>query len=584
MTHALTSIILLAAMPASDGPIRWQGWSDDLFAQAKRENRLVLLDLEAVWCHWCHVMDETTYKDPQVAAIIAKGYIAVKVDQDSRPDLANRYEDYGWPATILFSTEGKELAKLSGYLPPGRMRALLQEFLDDPRPGPSVVERPAIRYSNSSALAKPLVDELTKIHVANYDFQHGSWGTVHKFLQSDPTEYVMERAAEGDEQSRRMARQTLDAALVLIDPVWGGANQYSHGGVWENPHFEKIMWIQAVNLRIYSLAYAQFRDPRYLKAAQNVHRYLRDFLTSPQGAFYTSQDADVKRGEHSEEYFKLDDDARRKLGMPRIDKHSYSRENGWAIEAVAVFASVTGDRQALEHAVGAAEWVVANRALAGGGFRHDEKDRGGPYLADTLAMGRAFLQLYATTADRVWLARAEAAAQFVAGNFGSRAPGVVTAKAPAAGLAPAPQRDENIQWARFANLLSHYTGKAEYKKLARNAMQYLATREIATRRPTAGILLSDRELNSDPAHITIVGAKSDAAAQRLYAAARRHPGGYLRIEWLDPAEGPLPNPDVQYPPLARAAAFACAAGRCSRPVFEPEKIGEVVARFRSGGG
>ena len=75
--------------------IAWIGWTDDVFARAQREHKLVLLDLEAVWCHWCHVMDEVTYRDPAVVALVREHYLAVKVDQDSRPDLSNRYEDYG---------------------------------------------------------------------------------------------------------------------------------------------------------------------------------------------------------------------------------------------------------------------------------------------------------------------------------------------------------------------------------------------------------------------------------------------------------------------------------------------------------
>jgi thiol:disulfide interchange protein len=91
-----------AGAPAATAPaIRWEAYSDSAFARAKAEKKLVVLDLEAVWCHWCHVQDEVTYADPKVARLINAHYVAVKVDQDSRPDLAGRYEDYGWPATII---------------------------------------------------------------------------------------------------------------------------------------------------------------------------------------------------------------------------------------------------------------------------------------------------------------------------------------------------------------------------------------------------------------------------------------------------------------------------------------------------
>src|SRR5690349_2191070 len=98
--------------------VEWQKWSDKIFEQAKAEKKLVLLDLGASWCHWCHVMDELTYSDADVVKILKNGYIAVHVDQDSRPDISSRYEDYGWPATIVFKWDGSELAKRSGYIPP----------------------------------------------------------------------------------------------------------------------------------------------------------------------------------------------------------------------------------------------------------------------------------------------------------------------------------------------------------------------------------------------------------------------------------------------------------------------------------
>lgn len=555
MKRFLALLLLAGVLSAAETPIHWTGWTGDTFTRAKAERRLVLLDLEAIWCHWCHVMDETTYRDPAVAGLLAKGYIAVKVDQDSRPDLSNRYEDYGWPATILFDSNGRELAKLSGYIPPERMRSLLQAFLDDPTPGPSATAPPApIAPATSSALPMALRQQLERDHAATYDAKYGSWGRVHKFLQSDPVEYSFTN-------NPSMARQTLDAQLALLDPVWGGVYQYSDSGVWTNPHFEKIMPVQAANLRIYSLAYARWKEPRYLDAAQRIRGYLRDFLTSPEGAFYTSQDADLVQGEHSAEYFRLPDAARRAKGIPRVDKNVYARENGWAIESFAVFSRVAGDEPARAAAVRAAEWILANRSIEGGGFRHAGADAAGPYLGDTLAMGRAFLELYALTADRAWLSRSEAAARFVDTHFR-------TAR---------PQRDENIQLVRWANRLFHYTGNQGDRDLAEWAMGYLAAPQAARLQPFAGPLLANQELGADPPHLTIVAPKDDATGQTLYREARRHPSGYLRIEWWDEGEGPLPNPDVQYPKLKRPAAFFCANGQCSPPIYDPAKLAARMA-------
>src|SRR5262249_12870566 len=259
----------------------WISWSDEVFAQAKSQQRFVLLDLEAVWCHWCHVMDVTTYRDPKVLALLNQKYLTVRVDQDSRPDLSNRYEDYGWPATVVFDAAGHEIVKRQGYLAPDEMVSMLQAIIDDPTPGPSVTAEKEIKFPSNPLLPASLRAVLEKDYVAGYDAKQGSWGFDQKFLDWDSVEYAMDLAAKDDARAERMARQTLDAQLQLIDPVWGGVYQYSTDGVWTKPHFEKIMAMQAENLRIYALAYSQWHDPKYLQAAQAIQRFLATFLTSP---------------------------------------------------------------------------------------------------------------------------------------------------------------------------------------------------------------------------------------------------------------------------------------------------------------
>ena len=120
------------ARAAEPAKIDWQPWSDSIFEKARKDHRFVLLDLGAVWCHWCHVMEDITYRDPKVIGLIRRRYIAVRVDQDSRPDLSNRYEDYGWPATVVFNFDGSEIVKRQGYIPPKPMAAMLQAIIDDP--------------------------------------------------------------------------------------------------------------------------------------------------------------------------------------------------------------------------------------------------------------------------------------------------------------------------------------------------------------------------------------------------------------------------------------------------------------------
>ncbi len=579
MKRFTLALLLLLAAPlrAAKPAIEWNAWSDEVFARARRENRFVILDLEAVWCHWCHVMDEKTYSDPKVIELMNARYIAVRVDQDSRPDLSNRYEDYGWPATIVFAADRSEIVKRSGYIEPEAMASMLQAIIDDPSPGPSVVKEEAPVFGGDAVLSAELRGQLEKTYAERYDAEHGGWGFVHKYLDAPSVEYALARAQRGDAAAAKMARQTIDGERNLLDTAWGGVYQYSTGGVWSEPHFEKIMSMQAGNLRVASLAYALWHEQRDLEMAEAIRRYLIRFLRSPAGAFYVSQNADLVDGEHAAEYFALDDAQRRAKGIPRIDQHLYARENGWAIEALATLAMYGGDRQALDEARAAAKWVVEHLRRSDGGYRHgieDGANAGGPYLGDSLAMGRAFLALYAATGERAWLGRAEECATFVEKTFRNE-PGYRTAPKESW------ERDENCELARFANLLFHYDGNPAHEAMAKNAMRYLASAQVAAPPPVGNVLQTDDELRRPPLHITVVGKKSDAGARALFLAAGALPGGYKQLEWLDTAEGPLPGSGVEYPSLKNAAVFVCTANRCSRPAFTPAELRSLITHLES---
>ena len=486
---------------AAPSGVAWRPWSDDLFVTAKKEKKLVVLDLVAVWCHWCHVMDEKTYGSPDVARLLGEKYIAVRVDQDARPDISARYEDWGWPATIIFAPDGRELVKRSGYIPPDGMLSLLRAVVDDPTPGPSVRPEPKLAAPAAGALSPALRAKLEAAYLETYDAEHGSWGFVQKFLEPASVELALIRAKAGDERAGEMARQTLAAQRNLIDPVWGGVYQYSTGGDWKEPHFEKLALFQASNLRVYALAYGQWRDAGHLKAARDIRRYVDAFLKSPEGAFYVSQDADAVPGEHGGEYFALDDAARRAPGVPRVDTHLYARENGRMIDALVALWTATKEPDVLEEALTAARWVVANRSVEGGGFRHGAVDAGGPYLVDTASMGTAFVSLWEATSDREWLDRASAAADFIAKHFAlPKGAGVgyssLATTSKVTNVPRRPNRDENLLVVRFASALARATGKSAHREMASEAMRFLASPPVATERPVGPILLADLEFSA----------------------------------------------------------------------------------------
>jgi uncharacterized protein len=581
----LAASSVAAASRVAD-PVTWRAWSPQLFAQASAEKRFVLLDLGAVWCHWCHVMDHETYANPDVARLIGEHYVAARVDQDASPELAARYGDWGWPATIILAADGSELVKRRGYIAPQQMASLLQALVDDPTPGPSVLpEAPnggdggPLKPATRAALATT-VDEA-------WDDENAGWGDGQKFLNAPTVEWMLARAAADDGIAATRARRTLNANLALIDPVAGGVFQYSATPDWHSPHYEKIMSYQADDLRLYALAYARFGDPAYLQAARDIQRYLRATLRAPDGSFYTSQDADLSAAVTGHDYYGLDAEGRKRLGSPGLDRHRYARENAWAIAALCALYDVTGDASALADARSAASWVLRERSLPGGGFRHDARgthNAGGPYLADNLAMAQALLALYRSTGETTWLTRSIAALHFVD----------KTLRDPAAGYDDAPRHaraigvfakttrdvDQNIALARSANLAAYYSNDGGLHAIAQHAARYFAAPAVAASGLfLPGLLLADDELAHEPVHITVVGATGDPRSVALRRAALIYPSVYARVESWDRARGRLPHADVDYPKLDRPAAFACSAGACSLPIFKPSELAPAVDRL-----
>lgn len=562
----------LVGSPQDSGGVAWEEWSDQIFERSQRDHKLVLLHLGADWCHWCHVMEKTTYQDPDVVKLLRSHFISVHVEQDARPDLSNRYEDYGWPATIMFDEKGKEIVKRRGYLPPGPFLKLLEAVIADPTPGPSAQPRPEPVFGTSASLSAELRTQLAERWEAGYDADLGGWGKIQKYLDSDSIELAIRKGKTS------WVAQTLAAHLQLIDPVWGGAYQYSHGGVWDHPHYEKIIPFQADAIHAHVLCYLKTGSTESLNAARAVRAYLERFLRNPDGAYYASQDADLVKGEHAAEYYSLDDAGRRRLGIPRIDTHLYSRENGLVIRALAELAS-TGDGDALASALRAAEWVLAHRSLPGGGFRHDEKDTAGPYLADTLAMGRAFLGLYTATADRSWLDRSVAAARFIDRTFAAtEGPGYLTAR-PSGPLPVVRQTDENTSVVRWTALLRAASKDESFRAMAERGMRFLASPEVALARGTmtAGILLAESDGSSDPLKITVVGKRGDPGAQALLSEARRAPDPYLLVELQDEEESKKPG---GYPQKDRPTAYVCTSEACKGPLVAAGELRAAVAKLQ----
>lgn len=560
--------------------VNWRHeWNKSIFEDAKTQNKPILLSLEAVWCHWCHVMKAETYADDEVAQILNDKYIAISIDQDSNAYLSSRYKKYGWPATIIFNSKGEEVLKQAGYIEKDQMLDLLNKILLDPRPQADYSR--SITYSQQSSLAPALKEELITNFFKSLDLKLGGLKSNKKYLERDTVEYaiISSKLASTEAANKKICadfvKLTLKKVLALLDPAWGGFYQYSTFKSWNHPHYEKLTERQAEYIRVYALAYRCWQDKLYRDAITKTINYIDKFLTDPNGGFYSSQDADLVQGKKGTDYFQLADAARRRLGIPRVDKNIYASKNGIVINALAQAYASLGDTKILVRAIKAAKFICSKLQNSDHSFRHSNKDSSS-YLADNLYMAEALLSLYTVTAERGWLTKSDQVAEFITQHYKSSNPGYLSFAADAAqdaGLEPIPELDENIRLARLLNLLHHYTGKAIYKDEAREIMKYLASEDVALASSTEpGILIVDKELNEDPVHFTIVGSKSDAKAKALHREALKYPSSYLRVEWYDKQEGKLMNHDVEYPELSRAAAFSCKDHSCSLPIYEVKEV------------
>jgi uncharacterized protein YyaL (SSP411 family) len=237
-------LVLLAGTARAETTLPWQKWSPALFDRAAQENKHILLHMAAVWCHWCHVMEGTTYRDPAIQKAILDKFIPVRVDQDADPELSYRYENWGWPATIMLDKDGNEIFKRRGYIPPELFAKLLAAVIEDPSALPSYTMGSV--DPNAVGLSAERRTKTETLLLKTYDRQHGGFGEAQRFVHGDTLEWALERSRNlqrnaDPEVWRDVASRTLGGARRIIDPVWGGMFQYSDKVDWSGPHYEKLL-------------------------------------------------------------------------------------------------------------------------------------------------------------------------------------------------------------------------------------------------------------------------------------------------------------------------------------------------------
>ncbi|HEY3815530.1 MAG TPA: DUF255 domain-containing protein [Polyangiaceae bacterium] len=415
---------------APRAPLAWAELDAATFARAVAEKRFVVIDGAAEWCHWCHVMEATTYHDPEVRRLLDASFIAVKVDVDSRPDFEERYGDWGWPATVLMTSDGQEIGKYRGYLAPERFVEILKAVLAT-RGAPAAGAETAASGEPKAPLGEAEIASVaawTQKELDEYwDPGAGGWGRPQKVPLAWDNAWELTLAKAGDATARQRALVALDRQRAIVDPVWGGLCQYSTDGDWQHPHYEKLMTYQAGAIDNYAAAYALTRDAAWLRTAQAVRGFVDHFMTGPEGGFYTTMDADLHAHETDKpfvlgkDYYARGDAERRALGIPRVDTHEYGRENGLAIAAYVTLFEASGDATALASAERAAARVLATHSTEQGGILHGPRGEGETgkvlYLADNAAFGFALARLHEATHKPEYLEAARKIAAIVTGEL-----------------------------------------------------------------------------------------------------------------------------------------------------------------------
>ncbi len=324
---------------ASSSAIRWQAWSPQTLALARTLNRPILIDIGAVWCHWCHVMDETTYADRQVAAALNSNFVPVKVDSDERPDIDEYYQNAaaqltgagGWPLTCFTMPDGA-LFFAAGYLPPrpgsgpngsggedssmGQLlKRISQVYATDrvglEREAEATAEKLKSMPSSGAATAHGGLDglraQILAGMAASYDREWGGFtsGPGPRFCDFTAIELALAHGFYGHPEFTAMALDTLKkiAAGGVLDQLGGGFHRYSTDARWRVPHFEKLGYDNAMALQAYSDAYEASGDPEFARVAKSIAGYVnRELLDPKTHAFYSHQDADSFKGDDGSYY------------------------------------------------------------------------------------------------------------------------------------------------------------------------------------------------------------------------------------------------------------------------------------------
>ncbi len=332
---------------AAHQPVHWHPWRDDAFTLAREQNKPILLDIGAVWCHWCHVMDGESYEDPQVADLLNRDFVCIKVDRDERPDVDARYQravaaltgQGGWPLTAFLTPAG-DVFFGGTYFPPennvfGRpgFLTVLQHVARLYREEHEKVAKSAqairqhvtetLNEGKAGLVTPQLVEQAADQMARLFDVRYGGFGTAPKFPHPAPVEFLIARWRDtGLDWTREIVEKTLTSMARggIRDHLGGGFHRYSVDERWIVPHFEKMAYDNSELLKTYLAAYQAWGTPLFREVATGIVDWVLEILSDRDaGVFYTSQDADVGPNDDGDYWTWTPDEAGAVLTQRELD-------------------------------------------------------------------------------------------------------------------------------------------------------------------------------------------------------------------------------------------------------------------------
>ena len=562
--------------------IEWLPWTGPTFERAQSEDKPVLLSISAPWCHWCHVMDETTYSDPDVQSVIARGFIAVRVDNDHRPDINARYNVGGWPTTAFLTPHGGLIGGAT-YLPPDQFLAMLLELegayrADKPQlyeQSRDLLQQRRIHARRAAAgpeVESSLTDRVARIVAGSYDAINGGFGSEPKFTNPSILRFVLHLARTTREDFYfAMLRKTLDAMAKsqMFDEIDGGFFRYSSAADWTAPQREKMLEDNVQLASIYLDAAIVLADNSYREISERTFGYVVDhLLKADRRGFHGSQ------GAHSD-YFALEADQRALSTPPPLDPSCYTGSGAIAAAALLDASWKLGNPELGTIALDVLDHID-NMATSGRfGHVYADENAGTPaLLGDWAGLLTGLVQAHASTAEPRFLDRAvAAAAAMVDRHFDESSGGFFDIEADENAIGHLQVREkpmpENMAAVRALLRLYQTTRNDDYRQLCEATLSAFAGvfREQGEFAAEFGLAV---DIFSNPmVEITVEGNSHTSECRALVDAATRLNNPNLEIKTVQ-ADGPalahVCLDTLCLPPVSTAAALEeSAAGIDTQP-------------------